>query len=106
MKEWNNAALYVVTFVVFIIATSLYFRLKNNDLATEFWSYCEKAVYDLFTGDTSRYLVTHRDNYDYMDFDVYWTVMNNWDDYEFECHSNGGKKATVKARKRKPIDYI
>ena len=29
--------------------------------------------------------------------------MNNWTDYEFECHSNGGKKATVKARERNPI---
>ena len=101
MKEWSNAALYVVAIIVFIITLSLYFKLKNDDSAVEFSTYCEKAVYNLFTGDTSRYLETHRDNYDYMDFDIYWTVMNNWTDYEFECHSNGGEEATVKARERK-----
>ena len=69
MKEWSNAALYVVAIIVFIITLSLYFKLKNDDSAVEFSTYCEKAVYNLFTGDTSRYLETHRDNYDYMDFD-------------------------------------
>ena len=88
MKEWSNAALYVVAIIVFIITLSLYFKLKSNDWADEFATYCESAAYDLLTGDSTWFTVDYRTVYGYSYISLFWTVLNDWIKYGFECRPN------------------